>query len=330
MDNLTHGLVGLAIGALRRPDGGPGAGRPFSATDKAVLLASALAAELPDLDTLLPAANEVMHALHAHRGISHALLVAPAWAAVAAGIACAIFRGARAGQAFLFALGAVVFAHLAPDLWTGWGTRALLPFSDARLHWDLTSVVDPLFTLPLVAAAIFALVRRTRWRRALTVGLAISCAYLGFRTVSRAILVERVESSYPTASQVEVFPSLLSATRWRWVAALPEGYAAGAVGLLGAVEEQRVVPLSPPLPAALAENETVREALAWARLPSVSVEPLGDGGSQVRIADLRYHMGGEPTLSIVVDLDDRGEARDARLDRGGSASDIAARWRSSR
>jgi len=329
MDNLTHGLVGLAIGALRRPDGGPGTGRAFSPTDKAVLVASVVAAELPDLDTLLPAANEVMHALQAHRGISHALVVAPAWALVAAGLACAIFRGARVAPAFGHALGAVLFAHLAPDLWTGWGTRALLPFTDARLHWDLTSVVDPLFTLPMLAALIFALVKRARWRRALTVGLAVSCAYLSFRVVSREILIDRVEAAYPNASRVEVFPAILSASAWRWVVALPEGYAAGTAKLLGTVEEQRRIPSSPPIPAELEANATVREALAWARLPSVTVEPLEGGGRQVRIADLRYHLGGSPTLSIVVDTADDGSTMGARLDRGGTAAEIAKRWRSS-
>ncbi|AKU92612.1 metal-dependent hydrolase [Vulgatibacter incomptus] len=330
MDNLTHGLLGLAIGALRRPDGGPGTGRPFSATDKAVLCASLVAAELPDLDTLLPAANEAMHALHAHRGISHAIVVTPLWALVATGLACALFRGARALPTFGFALGAVLFAHLAPDLWTGWGTRALLPFTDARLHWDLTGVVDPLVTLPLLAGLIFAWVKRASWRKALTIGLAVSCAYLGFRGISREIVKGRLEAAYPTASRIEVFPSLLSAHRWRWVAEVPEGYEAGVAQLFGAVESQRRIPMSPPLPADLGANEAVREALAWARLPTVSVEPLEDGGHQVRIADLRYHLGGEPTLSIVVDVDREGATRDARLDRGGTSAEIVERWKSSR
>ena len=52
MDNLTHGLLGLALGALRRPEAPAGA--PLSPTDKAVLLGCLLASELPDLDTLLP------------------------------------------------------------------------------------------------------------------------------------------------------------------------------------------------------------------------------------------------------------------------------------
>ncbi len=330
MDNLTHGLLGLAIGALRRPDGGPGTGRRFSATDKAVLLASVVAAELPDLDTLLPAANEVMHALHAHRGISHAIVVAPLWALGATGLGCAIFRGARARPVFGYALGALLFAHLAPDLWTGWGTRALLPFTDVRFHWDLTSVVDPFFTLPLLAGLLFALFRRLRWRQTLAAALAMSSVYLGFRAVSRELLIDRVEAAYPSASRVEVFPAILSATRWRWVAEIPDGYAAGVAPLVGPIEEQRLIPSSLPLPEALEANETVREALAWARLPSTTVEALEDGAHRVRIADLRYHLGGEPTLSIVVDLDVDATTQDARLDRGGSAAEIAARWRSSR
>jgi inner membrane protein len=67
MDSLTHGLLGPAIGALRRPD-----------SDRtAVLVACVLAAEIPDLDYLWPADNSVLHSLKAHRGLSHSLLAVP-------------------------------------------------------------------------------------------------------------------------------------------------------------------------------------------------------------------------------------------------------------
>jgi len=330
MDNLTHGLLGLTIGALRRPDGGPGKNLPFSSTDKAVLVASFVAAELPDLDNFLPAANPVMHALHAHRGLSHALAFAPVWALLATALACLIFRGARRLPAFGFALAAVLFAHIASDLWTGWGTRAWLPFSDARLSLDITSVVDPFFTLPLIVAAGWALARRRQWRSALIVGLAISSAYLGFRTVSRAALLDRIERSYPEAGRVEVFPALLSASLWRYVAVLPEGYAAGAVPIFGDIREQRRIPFSQPLPEELIDNSTVDEALAWARLPLISVQESERGSQTVEIADLRYHLGGAPTLSIVIEVDADGRTIDARLERGGSTAEILERWRSSR
>ncbi|MFP2933946.1 metal-dependent hydrolase, partial [Pyxidicoccus sp. 3LG] len=119
-----------------------------------------LASELPDLDTLLARGDAVTVALQAHRGLSHSLLFTPVVALGATLGACVLFRGARPRPVFLASLASVVLAHLLPDLWTGWGTRLLLPFSDARLSLDWTGVVDPWVTLPLLAGAGVA------WRRA--------------------------------------------------------------------------------------------------------------------------------------------------------------------
>jgi hypothetical protein len=66
MDTLTHGLLGLTVGAIRQPEGTP--------TDRAVLLAAVIAAELPDLDYLWPSDKLVLVTLRAHRGLSHALV----------------------------------------------------------------------------------------------------------------------------------------------------------------------------------------------------------------------------------------------------------------
>lgn len=328
MDNLTHGLFGLAIGALRKPDDPKGfLRRSGSPTDKAVLLGCVVAAELPDLDILTPAPNEVVHALRAHRGISHALLFAPIWALVATAIARLVFRRARVGPVFSYALAAVLLAHILADLWTGWGTRALLPFSDARLSWDLTSVIDPAVTLPLLVGAIWAIVRRQQARKAILIGFAVSCLYLGFRTVSRAILIHRVERQYADASRVEVFPGIFSVTRWRYAAVFDDGYALGTVSVFGSPQEQRRIAHSKGLPENLAAIPTISEALAWARLPLVSTRPGQGGGTEIDIADLRYHLGGEPTLSIVIDVGPEGDVRAARLDRGGSAKELFERWK---
>lgn len=328
MDNLTHGLFGLAIGALRKPDDPSGfLRRTGSPTDKAVLFGCVVAAELPDLDIFAPAPNEVVHALRAHRGISHALLFAPVWALVATAVARLLFRRARPGPVYAYALLAVLVAHILPDLWTGWGTRALLPFSDARLSWDLTSVIDPFVTLPLLVGTIWAFVRKQHARRAILTGFAVSCLYLGFRTVSRAILVERVERQYAQASRVEVFPGIFSVTRWRYAAVSDDGYALGTVSAFGSPQEQRRIAHSKGLPARLASIPTVDEALAWARLPLVSTRPGQGGGTEIDIADLRYHLGGEPTLSIVIDVGPEGDVRSARLDRGGSAKELFERWK---
>jgi inner membrane protein len=326
VDNLTHGLMGLALGALRRPDVD---GAPLSATDKAVLLGCVLAAELPDLDNLLPAENPVVHALQAHRGLSHALIFTPVIAAAATLGAKALFRPARAGPVFGFSLLSVLFAHLLADLWTGWGTRVLLPFSRERWTLDWTMVVDPWVTLPLLAGALWAWRRRRRWRRALGLGLVGTAAYLGLRVSLQALLHHRVRGTWPGAEQVQVFPAWLSLTTWRYVVVLPGEYVTGTVALGAPPLEQRRWPRPGPeaVPASARNLPTVREALAWARFPLVTPGPRPGGGTELRIGDLRYHLGGEPTLQFILELDAQGTLGAARLDRGGSAAALLRRWR---
>jgi inner membrane protein len=330
MDNLTHGLMGLALGALRRPEAR--AGTPLTVTDKAVLLGSVLAAELPDLDTLLPAANPVDHALRAHRGLSHALLLAPGVALVATAVALLVFRRARFLPVYLSSLLAVGVAHLLPDLWTGWGTRLLLPFSDQRLSLDWTMVVDPWVTLPLLLGTLGAWRWRARWRRALLVGLACSAAYVGARVALQAVLTARVQEAWPQAERLQVFPAWLSLGTWRYVAVFPSEYGVGTVGVAAPPREQRRVPLpsEDALPAAVRAVPTVREALAWARFPVVSTALREGGGTEVRVGDLRYHLDGGLTLQFVVELGPELSVEEARLERGGSARQLFERWRGRR
>ena len=70
MDTLTHGLFGVGIAALRRPDGGVDGAR-LGPTDRAVFLGCLIASELPDLDYLWPADDAITATLRAHRGLSH-------------------------------------------------------------------------------------------------------------------------------------------------------------------------------------------------------------------------------------------------------------------
>lgn len=327
MDNLTHGLFGLAVAALRRPDGGSG---PASATDKAVVAAALLASELPDLDSLWPAPNAVMNALQAHRGLSHSLFAAPLIALVAALAARLLFRGARLGVVYGYSLAAVILAHLVPDLWTGWGTRVLLPLSGQRFSWDLTMVVDPFVTLPLLAGALWGWRRRERWRQGVLTGLAVVLLYLLARGGVQTALQARVEASYPQAQRVAVFPTWLGMTQWRYVAVLDAEHAAGAVALTGAPEEQRRQPrpeAGVALPAEVLAIPSVAEAVHWARFPLVGRAVLADGSQEVRIADLRYHLRGEPTLTYVFRVGADLSLQEAWLDRGGTAGQLLKRWR---
>lgn len=322
MDSLTHGLLGLAIGALRPPD----------RNRTAVLVGCVLAAEIPDLDYLWPADDSVLHSLKAHRGLTHSVLAVPLIALAATALTKLIFRRAPAVSVFVWCLPAVLFAHLLADAWTGWGTRLALPFSDARVTLDWMMVVDPLFTLPLLVGALWGIRQRSLNRRALLTGAAVSCLYLAARIAVRADLSERVRSAYPAAESVQVFPSWLGPAHWRYVAVFPERYAAGRILAFGAPEEQASHPRSMPdaSSARSRSNATLREALAWARFPLVTERPRPAGGVELSIADLRYHLNGAPTLTFRIELDAQAHTVAAALDRGGSARSLWDRFRAPR
>lgn len=323
MDTLTHGLFGLTIGALRPRESPRG---PLTATDKAVLLACVLAAELPDLDYLLPAADPVLVTLRAHRGLSHSLLMAPVVAALATVIARVVFRSARTRPIALQALAAVVFGHLLPDLWTGWGTRVLLPWSAERMTLDWTVVVDPLVTLPMLVAAIFAYrARRSDFRRALWVGLGVTVLYLGLRIGIRESLRASVETSYGTTA-ANVFPAPLRVLEWRYVVETEDGYAVGTVGVGRPLLEQGRHPRGVSAADHLRGEKVVDEVLSWARYPTIDLAARDGGGTTLTVADLRYHAGGQPTLRFIVELRADGTLESARLERG-NVGDLIDRFR---
>lgn len=292
-----------------------------------MLLGCVLAAEIPDLDYLLPASDPVLVTLRAHRGLSHSLAMAPVVAAIATTLAWLVFRRARVRSVAVQALLAVVFAHLLPDLWTGWGTRILLPWSSERLTLDWSMVVDPLVTLPLLAGAVLAYrARRTDFRRPLWVGLGMTMLYLGARIGIRETVRPSVEDHYGVAT-AHVFPSPLRVFQWRYVVETDDGYAVGVVDLAGAPIEQARHPRGLDAADHLRQTKVVDEVLAWARYPTIEVQSREDGGTTLTVADLRYHAGGQPTLTFVVELDPNGDVEGARLDRGGSVRSLLERFR---
>jgi inner membrane protein len=228
---------------------------------------------------------------------------------------------------YLQALLAVLFGHLLPDAWTGWGTRLFLPWSAERARLDLTVVVDPMVTLPLLVAAVFAFRRRARdYRRPLWLGLGVTGLYLIARLGIQLALVSTVTAAYG-AGEVNVFPAPLRVLQWRYVVARDDSYAVGVVELFGDPVEQGRYPRAPELAAGVRGRPIGDEVLAWARYPAIRVSDAAAGGKTVAIADLRYHAGGEPTLEFEIDLDALGAVRAARFNRGGSPRELLERFR---
>ncbi|BAN47068.1 hypothetical protein PCA10_13360 [Metapseudomonas resinovorans NBRC 106553] len=170
MDSLTQAVLGATIqGALL----GRWQGRK-------ALLYGALLGTLPDLDVVIHYTDAVA-AMTYHRGFSHSLFVLSALAAL---LTLAVRRwrpnpGYSAQRLFL-TLWLVLVTHPLLDSFTSYGTQLFWPMQTPPIAWSSIFIIDPLYTLPLLAAVIGGLLFGLRGRtpRLPVAALALSSLYL--------------------------------------------------------------------------------------------------------------------------------------------------------
>ena len=166
MDPLTQGTLGATLAQS--------ASRPEKIG--AYAAAGAVAGLAPDLDILIRSATDPIVYLEFHRQFSHSLVFIPIGAGLCALILAPLLKRWLTGRELYLATLLGYASHGLLDACTSYGTQLFWPFSDARVSWNLISVVDPLFSVPL-----FALMAAAVWRskRAFAVaGLAWVLAYL--------------------------------------------------------------------------------------------------------------------------------------------------------
>lgn len=233
MDSITQAFLGAAVGGAHL---GPRIGR------RALWLGAAVAT-VPDLDVLLIPLLDDVAELTAHRTYTHnllfLLLASPLLGLLLARLQPAMPLGRRDWTVFA---ALCLATAVALDCFTAYGVPLLYPFSYATVAIASISVVDPLYTLPLIVAVIWAWRVRARARRSLGVGLAISSAYLAVTLVLQwqATQVFRQELHRQGIEHGRLFvkPTFLNALLWRAVAEAPEAYWVGFHSLLD--EDRRV------------------------------------------------------------------------------------------
>ena len=179
MDPLTQGAIGAVLPqALSRT--------------RSILWATLcgfLSGLAPDLDVLISSETDPLLFLEYHRQFSHSLLFIPIGASL-----CALLLhfavGRRKKYAFpltwLFCfLGYSTHALL--DACTTYGTVLLWPFSQTRFAWNVISIIDPLFTLPIVVLLCLAVFKRNRNFSKLGILWALSYLLAGLWQHDRAV-----------------------------------------------------------------------------------------------------------------------------------------------
>lgn len=124
----------------------------------------ALAGMAPDLDIFIRSSADPLLALEYHRHFTHALIFIPFGAAI-----CAVLFYFFLNRKWQLSFKTIYLwcflgyaTHGLLDGCTTYGTRLLWPFSDVRIAWNTISVIDPLFTLPVLAMLVIAIWRQSR------------------------------------------------------------------------------------------------------------------------------------------------------------------------
>jgi inner membrane protein len=214
MDSLSQLALGTAVGVAVM-------GRR-TATWKAALWGG-IAGTLPDLDVLLdhgdPIRNMVLHRAETHALFWLTLFSLPLAAAIAR-----LHGEWPQWRRWWLAIGLVLLTHALLDAMTVYGTQLALPFSSHPFAVGSVAIIDPLYTLPLLVGAGWALASRgsARGLRANVLGLMLSTAYLGWGFVAQQQVERLARASLQAqgiaAEHLLVTPTAFNSLLWRVVA----------------------------------------------------------------------------------------------------------------
>ena len=208
MDPLTQGTIGAVLPqALSKKNLG------------VVALLGFLSGMAPDLDIFIRSSTDPLLSLEYHRQFTHSLVFIPF-----GGLICALF---------LF----VVFKKISPfnfkktwlyctlgygthgliDACTSYGTLLFWPFSDVRIAWNNISIIDPLFTLPLILLIALATIKKKNVYSKIALAWAVIYLMLGVYLHNIAINVgkEIAEQRGHIVTRIKAKPSFGNLILWK-------------------------------------------------------------------------------------------------------------------
>lgn len=205
MDSITQVALGASVaGAVAGKTLGRGA-----------LVIGGLLGTLPDLDVVIDYGSAVSNFTQ-HRGFSHSLFVLVPLAVV---LAWAFWRW-RPQPGFgrwLTLTTLVLVTHPLLDCFTTYGTQLFWPLGPP-IAISSIFIIDPLYTLPLLAGCVLFMVR-PRARTAVLAGLAVSSLYLGWTLAAQQAITDRIQPALARAGlenpTVLVQPMPFNTVLWR-------------------------------------------------------------------------------------------------------------------
>lgn len=188
-------------------------------SQKTAFIAGALSGMAADLDVLIRSGTDSLLFLEYHRQFTHSLLFIPLGALICAAVVSLLLRNRTDfRQLYIYCLLGYA-THGLLDACTSYGTQLFWPFSDYRVAWDIVSVIDPLFTVPIMLLVLTGIATgRQRFPRiALLYGLAyLAIGYVQHERAMQALTVLASERNHAVIRPT-VKPTLGNLYLWKLI-----------------------------------------------------------------------------------------------------------------
>ncbi len=227
MDPISQGVIGASVAQS-------------TVKNKRYLVSAGILGFLsgmaPDLDIFIRSEQDPLLFLEYHRQFSHSLVFIPIGGLICASILFFILRLKKSlsfKQAWIFStLG--YGTHGLLDACTSYGTLLLWPFSYSRISWNNISIIDPLFTLPILILILMSIF----FKKTLLAKLALiwGLLYLGLgvvqhnkaKNIAKDLAIDRGH----TIERIQVKPTIGNLFLWKSIYETTDYFYTDGIALL--------------------------------------------------------------------------------------------------
>ena len=214
MDPISQGVVGMTASQV-------------VATRKEVLVAGLLgflSGMAADLDVFIHSTEDPLLFLEFHRQFTHSIIFIPFGALICTTFFWFFFKSLSKKQTlpykriYLYSFAGYA-SHALLDSCTSYGTQLYWPFSNERVAWNTISIIDPLFTIPLILILAVATFRRSRNIAIIAASYGLLYLSLGFVQENRANTAAQLLASNRGHQPINITvkPSFMNLVIWKSV-----------------------------------------------------------------------------------------------------------------
>ena len=284
MDPISQGTVGAAFAQS-------------TANKKNILrigIIGFLAGLAPDLDVLIRSSNDPILFLEYHRQFSHSLFFIPFGSLIVALLIFSLVKGSMGFKTVYVASFLGYATHGLLDACTSYGTQLFWPFSSERVTWNNISIVDPIFTIPVIILIAIAITKKKRIFSFFAIGWIVFYLSLGFVQYERALsaAMQLADSRGHNAQRLTLKPSFGNLILWKSIYQHEETFYVDAIRTVQSStwcsgESIRIFDYQYHLPDLDKESQQAKdiERFRW-----FSQDYLGYEEEKKLVTDIRYSM----------------------------------------